>query len=70
MDKTTEIAFIVYQEKYRAQSAVLAKELSVALLEESDALAVNFRLFFEQQILKLSEAKQLNSAVWVDFSMH
>ena len=34
-DNSTEVALIVYQEKYREQTALLAKQLSVALLEEA-----------------------------------
>ena len=68
MNDVTKIAIVIYEEEERVPAEALAKQLSIPILNQTDDLDVDYRMFFDQGILKLSEAKQLNSAVWIDFS--
>ena len=68
IEDSNDIVFVVYEEKNRVRSQLLANQLTIPLLDELAAVDAKFRLYFDQQILKLTESKQLNSAVWVDFS--
>ena len=62
------IAFVVYEETQQARSEALAKQLSIKVLDKTVDQNIDFLMYFDQQILKISQAEQLNSAVWVDFS--